>query len=338
MEKITLSHKEFCSHFVVFQRKYMRLENLLNFYNDKLQGVESDEYVEVLPSIYLKCKVTVKKADFKGRIRNSFFKILKIEPSYYEILQRTTYHFEFDIRNIRDSFRIVDENSTDTVTTEKWLGDKEIKDELRYVHSDELIYPNSLGSGAGNCGIWYIFRKNGLFTTMDRAYSLFDLSTLMEITSYRPEYLDTICLMGKTCSKIIPLMRNGDFLPGYLSGTDDIETEFNGSKYITSEGKHRTCAAKKMKLNSVPVMTYIPATVKGIYGNTYCKGFEKDCEDILKTCYGLFEQIGLTKEDVQYLNEHITNDLYIQYIEEKTGKRFEEIKIKDKGLYSFDLE
>lgn len=337
MKKITLSHKEFCSHFVVFQGKYMRLQNLLNFYNDKLQGVESDEYVEVLPSIYLKCKVTVKKADLKGRIRDRFLKILKIEPSFYEILQRTIYHLEFDIRNIRDSFRIVDENSTDTVITEKWLGDKEIKDELRYVHSDVLIYPNSLGSGAGNCGIWYIFQKNGLFTTMDRDYSLFDLSTLMEITSYRPEYLDTICLMGKTCSKIIPLMRNGDFLPGDLSGTDDIETEFNGSKYVTFEGKHRTCAAKKLKLKSVPVMTYIPTKVEKRTSNTYYKLFEKNCDDILYTCYYLFEQMGLSKADVQYLNEHITNDSYISYIEEKTGKRFEEIKIKDNGHYLFDL-
>ncbi len=338
MKKINLSHREIYSHFVVFQGKYMRLENLLDSYNNKLQEAVRDEYVEILPSIYLKCKVVVKKADLKERIRERLLKIFRIEPSYYEVLQRTTYHLEFDIRNIRDSFRIVDESSKDKVIEERRLGDKEIKNELRYVHSNELVYPNTLGSGAGNCGIWYIFQNNGLFTTMDRDYSLFSLDTLMEITSHRPEYIDTICVMGKTCSKIIPLMRSGGFLPGELSGTDDIETEFNGSKYITYEGKHRTCAAKKLKLKSVPVLTYIPITMEKRTSNTYYKGFEKNCEDILETCYYLFGQMGLTKEDVRYLNEHITNNLYISYIEEKTGKRFEEIKIKDNNYYLFEVE
>ncbi|MCT1540251.1 MULTISPECIES: hypothetical protein [Lysinibacillus] len=332
---LSLSHKEFCHHFVVFQGNYMRLEQLLNSFNNRLQEANENGLVEILPSIYFKYDINVKKGPIKERIRDRFLKIFKIEPSNFEVLQRTTYHLEFDIRNIRDYFRIADELSEDKIIEKRNLGDETINDELRYVHSDELVYPNTLGSGSGNCGIWDVFSKNGLFTTFDRDYSLFNLSTLLEITSYRPEYIDTICFMGNTCSKIIPLMRKQEFLPGTISGTDDIETEFDGKKYITFEGKHRTCAAKKLKLESVPILAYVPTTISKSTSNTYYKGLEKNCNDILENCYYLFEQMGLRKEEAKYLNEHITNDIYIEYIEEKTGKRFEEIKIKNNLPYLF---
>lgn len=277
------------------------------------------EEVEVLPSIYCWRKTYLPK-----RLR-------KYEKYYLNIMQiffnRDLESFFIETRNRRNYFDIKKTNfpQLGNKVLEDLFGEYEKVD--TYVETEKLPYPGMLHNG---CKMWSVFSKLGLYD--GGIYSPLSGSQVLKVTSYIENLNNTICKNSK-CNDFIPKMLNGTFEPIFVKDNSrdaiSVTSKFEGY-YELDEGKHRICAAKRFGLDRIPATVYIEKTkqcFEGILPRPFSLTIPKKifCSEVLKEYKRIYADLGLNEEDMKELTEKISDEKYIQFVENKTGKSIIEL-------------
>lgn len=320
MEKIYISHNKIFNMNLKFNGKDIPLYSFVEAYKKKQNN--SLEMVEILPSIY--CNA-----------------VLNTKIGWKKILHRIKVYFDEEddyiiyIKNIRDSVSIEMEGEYDYLN--KSAYSVKCGEDNTYVKTELLPYPSLLGGG---CCIWSLFSAIELFTTCsesDVLYKPLSESQLLRITADISVLNENVCKNSVCCGEFINKMLDGTFVPIYAD-----EDSYNAIKVVCvdgkmslDEGKHRVCAAKRFGIEQIPATVYYYSnneTGDSYYQNTNSMRFwlgdikkESLCNEILEECYRIYRNIGLSDNNIRELNETVTDDCFISFLEKMTGKSIMEI-------------
>lgn len=332
MEEKYLSLNELNRSYIFFQKSIFPVNEIAERLLRQNEQLEQNGMLEVLPSVYMKLTQQLKT---RQKVKMKVLKLLGMKKSAQ--MNSENYLLLIDNRNIRDYFHFhtyVANHQSDS-TYESTLIEKGV---IHYLPHTKWGYPTTLGGGSRDCPIWGHFNNQGIFTTFGEQYKLLSVADLLEVTKYKPEYIERFCMKSTTCSMILPKLKNNEYVPGVVIGKDDIEADLQGERYSFGEGKHRRCAAKRAETKQVPVKVSVYAVTgredsfAWTNQQTQMKLSYKCSRLMLEECYEQYSNLGLTKEQVRYLNENINNEQYIEYLEKTTGQKFENLRNDFKGL------
>lgn len=201
--------------------------------------------------------------------------------------------------------------------------------EKRYIDTSRIpLYPGLIGSGTG-CILKSVFHALNLVDAYSQSeYSLFTLEEVLTVTSKEKRFLD-ICKHFEHCNKLIKKLTNNTYDINYHDYEQIHVADYDGV-YITSEGKHRTCIAKRFNVPQIyaVVVKGVPRhqqqeenviTIQKVRHNN-------SIQRILHDCYNSFKNIGFSQEETrELLREGVSGLQLIERIETKHGMNIYEL-------------
>ena len=303
---------------IIFNGKSLYLKDFLDSYKEKCK--KTNEFIEILPSIYCNSKI------------NTLYGIGKIFYIIKKAFKNDDNYIIYN-KNKRDKFELFDLKDTKNCYNKTSSQDVSPKTKNEYVATERLPYPSLLGGG---CEMWNIFTDVGLTTFRDFcevAYKPLSYEQVLQITSKNELLNNTICRNGR-CASFIKKMLDGTFTPIYedQDRLNAIRISDNNGKVSLSEGKHRICAAKRFGVKKIPATVtyynynYTPhnSVVDTLLVNHISQN-KMRCEEILNECNRIYKNIGLSDDAIHQLNESVSDNDYITFLEQQTGKNILEI-------------
>ncbi|MEB2280216.1 hypothetical protein LAV73_09435 [Lysinibacillus xylanilyticus] len=318
----TGTKEDLYSYNVLFQGKSSSLIELDIYYMKQIEKWHNKEIgseIEVLPSIYYR-KIKSEQP------KNVFSKTLNF--IYSQLFDKQKFNIVIEVRNIRDSFKIVKD---DIEHEYNCYVDAEYIEENLYIDTKELPYPNSLGGGPNRCDIWGIFSRLKLLDYRDDLYNILDNKRMFELSSCNDRLLE-VCINSKHCGKIIKKMKEGKYKAKFEVDNnyydDDISVELQDGTYRLNEGKHRVCMAKRFNIERIPaqVTTIISDKDTLVKPKRFFHSKPLNCENILIDCYDKYNRLGLSNDSVRELNETVSDMELVNFIETTVGKTLTEIE------------
>ncbi|MBZ4647151.1 MAG: hypothetical protein JG777_2640 [Clostridia bacterium] len=335
---------------IIFNNKEFYFDEIKTLY---LKNNICGEYYEFLPSVYY--KETKKWNDsvyrkWEHKIKSTESKKLAYAILYavsLSLFENQKVEYLIVVRNKRDKICIVQQDNKEEniiycsigvkgqykIISESSTNDYDTVEEYKYVDTSKIIYPDTLGSGAGKCAIWDIFETLGLMSTFNPQYEIMSTREMFECSSTNKGLLD-VCENYSRCRGLLDKFRNGTYEIDSSKNVyyyDDIELEEYKGYFIPCEGKHRVCIAKRFGIPQIYAKVFREVNISHQNENNNCLpnlNWNNNCntEEVLSDCYDRFGKLGLNKEQVKHILESgMSNTELIAYIESVTGKQLKEI-------------
>ena len=83
---------------------------------------------------------------------------------------------------------------------------------------------------------------------------------------------------------------------------DQIKVQYQNGRYSAGEGKHRVCVMRRFGYsNIIPMRVTRVSDSSGNPGRIMDKQFFSDNKHVLESCYGVYERLGISSDDVRDL-------------------------------------
>lgn len=337
---------------IIFNNKSFQIYQFASYYEEnEIKG----QFLEVLPGIFYKEKKRLDKkaidkgynkvydVDGKSVGKISDMLIFSIKCLRYYNIQSV--EVSILIKNKRDKVRIVETDLKSNLVTEIFYSEGIRKhsqiidrraeskyDEMpavrKYVPTDKIIYPDTLGGGANRCIVWNYFQRLGLMSTFNHSYKIFNVETMLNSTENNKNLL-LKCEKFGACSVMLKEFNEGKYEVDFSKESfscDNIQlTEFEGH-FIPYGGLHGVCLAKRFGINKVSAEVSQCVNIKQYKKYEIKNDMTSSFDEILKNCYDTFENVKMKKSDVHLILENgLSDEELINYIENKSGKTISEL-------------
>lgn len=255
-----------------FQTKKFKLrditDSLINSYDN-----------EIFPGIYLR---KIEHKDTLKRLTNKMF-------------QRKLYLVTNE--NKRDFFQVCSE--LEEAEAEYHNGEI-ISTIMEKINPQSVEQPGNLGGGqCGGCPVYSYFNCLGILGEHDiNGYYFFRDEEAIEATK-KENYFIEMC-KNSTCFNTYKKILNEGYSQ-ILEERYQIKVSYRNGKYYADEGKHRVCVMRRFGYTEeIPMLVTRISESWGESRVLYKRAFS-DNKYVVQSCYGTYERLGISSEDVREL-------------------------------------
>ncbi len=349
---------------IVYKYKKGTRTNIILIFNNKkfhgysmLEYLESNDFKEFVPGIYIKRKMKYKrkfneitKSDMKFNLLNT----LKIMYCFiYDLLffKKQDIELIFKIENKRDAIQlfindkllysqskpIIDNLAYKYNESLKIISNSEYEKEYKWVDTNKILYPFSSGGAGERCAIKGIFYHLGMLdhSSYFDEYTFFTEHEMFLGSSHISSLMD-ICRNFEHCTNIYNKFLNNTYI--YHTPEDwinDITLIESNGIYKISNANHRVCLAKRFGIEKLYAEVIKINTIDKFSNYSYtseCRNNEK----ILNSFYKKLKNLNLgVKEGKYILKKGLRGKELIEYIEKTTGKTIHQLYKELDKPYSY---
>ena len=264
----------------IIPQLYFRFQSQKFKFRDITDSLDDESYNEIFPGIYMR---SVKSEPKLKRLINKFFK-----KKLYMLRNE----------NLRDFFQVCSE--LEETRSEYHDGDI-ISTQIEHVNPQNVEQPGNLGGGrCGGCPVYSYFNRIGVLGEHDiNGYYFFRDEEAIEATRKEEFFLDK-CRYSTCFQTYEKILKEG--YSEELEMRDQIKVQYQNGRYSAGEGKHRVCVMRRFGYsNIIPMRVTRVSDSSGNPGRIMDKQFFSDNKHVLESCYGVYERLGISSDDVRDL-------------------------------------
>ena len=263
----------------IIPKLYFQFQSQKFKLRDITDSLDDESYNEIFPGIYMR---SVKSESKFKRLINKLFK-----KKQYMIRNE----------NLRDFFKVCSE--LEEIRSEYHEGDI-ISTQIEYVDPQNVEQPGNLGGGGcGGCPVYTYFNRIGVLGEhgINNGYYFFRDEEAIEATRKEEFFLDK-CRDSPCFQTYEKILKEG--YSEELEIYDQIKVQYQNERYSVGEGKHRVCVMRRFGYsNKIPMRVTRVSDSSGNLGRIMDKQFFSDNKHVLESCYGVYERLGISSDDVR---------------------------------------
>jgi hypothetical protein len=264
----------------IIPKLYFRFQSQKFKLRDITDSLDDESYNEIFPGIYMR---SVKSES-------------KLKRLIHKFLKKKLYMLRKE--NFRDFFKVCSE--LEETRSEYYDGDI-ISAQVEYVNPQNVEQPGNLGGGGcGGCPVYNYFNCIGVLGEHDiNGYYFFRDEEAIEATRKEEFFLDK-CRYSTCFQTYEKILKEG--YSEELEIYDQIKVQYQNERYSAGEGKHRVCVMRRFGYsNEIPMRVTRVSGSSGDPGGIMDKQFFSDNKHVLESCYGVYERLGISSDDVRDL-------------------------------------